>query len=296
MRLATIRNSIREGFINIIRHPLVTLASITTIALMLLIMGAFSSFSLNARVMMERFSQQPPLELTLKLGIPAEELKALETKLAEDANVLEYQVYTPEQNLASFKSQMEDDTLFEGFEAENLPFTITVRLNDPAVSEAFAAQYAGVPGVHDVSLEIKVMEFLSKAIVWVNYATLVSFVALLAISLFIIYNMVRVAIFSRAEEINIMKYVGATNWYVGVPYVVEGAMVGLIGAIVAFVGIYFTYSYIYDQLMEGMEQTNVLAMLPVQSIALPLLGAGILTGMIVGAIGSVLSVRKYVKV
>ncbi len=296
MRLATIRNSIKEGFINIIRHPLVTLASITTIALMLLIMGAFTSFSLNARVMMERLSQQPPLELTLNLGIEEAQLVELQDKLSNDDSVLDYQLFTPEQNLASFKNQMDDDELFEGFEAANLPYTITVRLNDPSVSESFAAHYGGIPGVHDVSLEVAVMGFLSKAIVWVNYATLVAFVALLAISLFIIYNMVRVAIFSRAEEINIMKYVGATNWYVGVPYVVEGAMVGLIGAIIAFVGIYFSYSYIYDQLMAGMAPTDVLAMLPAQNIALTLLVLSILTGMIVGALGSVLSVRKYVKV
>lgn len=296
MRLSTIRNSIKEGFVNILRHPLVTLASVTTIALMLFIMGAFTGFSLNARTMMERLSQQPPVELTLNLGISADELGALKTQLEGDANVLEFKVYTPEQNLESFKSQMEDEKLFEGFGAENLPYTITVRLSDPAISESFAAQYGGMPGVNDVSLEVAVMKFLSQAIVWVNYATLVAFAALLVISLFIISNMVRVAVFSRAEEINIMKYVGATNWYIRVPFILEGALVGLIGAIIAFASVYGVYGYIFEQLMRGMDQTNVLSMIPKESLALTILGVSALTGMSVGALGSVLSVRKHIRV
>ncbi len=296
MRLSAIRNSVREGFVNILRHPLVTLASITTIALMLFIMGAFTSFSMNARTMMARLSQQPPVEITLNLGISQENLAALQSQLGSDPNVLEYKVYTPEQNLASFKSQMEDDKLFEGFGAENLPYTITVRLSDPSISESFAAQYGGLPGVNDVSLEVAVMKFLSQAIVWVNYATLAAFAALLAISLFIISNMVRVAVFSRAEEINIMKYVGATNWYIRIPFILEGALVGLLGAIIAFSSVYGVYGYIFDQLMHGMDQTSVLAMIPKERLALPILGICALTGMSVGAIGSVFSVRKHISV
>lgn len=296
MRLSTIRNSVREGFVNILRHPLVTLASITTIALMLFIMGAFTSFSMNARTMMARLSQQPPVEITLNLGISQENLAALKTQLGSDPNVLEYKVYTPEENLESFKSQMEDDKLFEGFGADNLPYTITVRLGDPGISESFAAQYGGLPGVNDVSLEVAVMKFLSQAIVWVNYATLAAFAALLAISLFIISNMVRVAVFSRAEEINIMKYVGATNWYIRIPFILEGALVGLLGAVIAFACVYGVYGYIFDQLMHGMDQTSVLAMIPKQRLALPILGICTLTGMSVGAIGSVFSVRKHITV
>lgn len=296
MRLSTIRNSIKEGFANILRHPIVTLASITTIALMLFIMGAFTGFSMNARTMMARLSQQPPVELTLNLGISQADLTVLKNQLGSDPNVLEFKVFTPEQNLASFKSQMEDEKLFDGFGAENLPYTITVRLSDPSISESFAAQYGGMPGVNDVSLEVAVMKFLSQAILWVNYATLVAFAVLLAISLFIISNMVRVAVFSRAEEINIMKYVGATNWYIRIPFIIEGALVGLIGAIIAFASVYGVYGYVFDQVMSGMDQTNILSMIPKESIALTILGLSVLTGITVGAIGSVFSVRKHIKV
>lgn len=296
MRVSTIRNSVKEGLVNIFRHPLVTLASVTTIALMLFIMGAFTGFSMNARTMMARLSQQPPVELTLNLGITQDELAGLQAELEDDPNVLDFKFYTPEQNLESFKSQMEDTQLFDGFGAENLPYTVTVRLSDPSISESFVAQYGGIPGVNDVSLEVAVMKFLSKAIVWVNYATLVAFVALLAISLFIISNMVRVAVYSRAEEINIMKYVGATNWYIRIPFIIEGALVGLIGAVIAFAGVYGVYGYLFEQLMRGMDAANILAMIPKESLAFTILGISALTGISVGAVGSAFSVRKHVKV
>ena len=115
MKMRTFKNSMREGLFNILRHPIVTLASVTTIALMLFILGSFTAFSLNARSIMTRLSQQPPVELTLSLGIPPETVEAIKQKLSEDPDVIEHQFFTPEQNLESFKKDLEDEALFEGF-------------------------------------------------------------------------------------------------------------------------------------------------------------------------------------
>lgn len=296
MKWLTIRHSMREGLYNILRHPFVTLASVTTIALMLFIMGSFTVFSMNARSIIVRLGQQPPVELTLTVGVSPDTVKEIEQKLADDPAVIEHQVYTPQDNLLSFKKDMEDEQLFEGFSADNLPYTITVRLADPSASQAFAAQYSGVPGVSRVSLEVAVMAFLSKAIIWINYATVVAFAVLLIVSLFIISNMVRIAVFARGEEINIMKYVGATNWYIRIPYIIEGALVGLMGAVVAFAGVSLLYGQIFDTLMQGAEPDMVLAMIPLSETALPLLGLCLLIGITVGSAGSAFSVRHHIKV
>lgn len=233
MKIRTFKNSIREGVANILRHPIVTIASVTTIALMLFILGSFSVFSINARSIMTRLSQQPPVELTLDLDITPAGVEAIDRQLSEDPDVLEHEIFTPEQNLESFKQDLEDESLFEGFSADSLPHTVSVRLVDPTAGEDFAAHYGAIPGVNRVTLEVAVMAFLGKAIVWTDYATLVATIILLVVSLFIISNMVRIAVFARGEEISIMKYVGATNWYIRVPYIIEGALVGLLGALVA---------------------------------------------------------------
>ena len=296
MKMRTFKNSMREGLFNILRHPIVTLASVTTIALMLFILGSFTAFSLNARSIMTRLSQQPPVELTLSLGIPPETVEAIKQELSEDPDVIEHQFFTPEQNLESFKKDLEDEALFEGFSAENLPYTVSVRLTDPMAGEAFAARYGGVPGVSRVSLEVAVMQFLGKAIVWTDYATLIAFVILLIVSLFIISNMVRIAVFARGEEINIMKYVGATNWYIRVPYIIEGSMVGLLGALIASLSVYGLYDRIYEALMAGADSEMVLSMVPKGEIAVPLILVSLSIGMLVGAIGSAIAVRRHIKV
>jgi len=296
MRLTLLRHSISEGLRSIVRHPLVTLASITTIALMLILMGAFTVFSLNARHIMAAAGQQPPVEITLAIGISEDQLKAIDAALSGNPAVKDFRRFTPEENLASFKENMGDSDLFEGFPVENMPYTYTVRLTDPSLGESFRAQISGVPGVYKVSLELTVMQFLSQAIVWVNYATLGAFIVLCIISFFIISNMVRVAVFARGEEISIMKYVGATNWYIRIPYIVEGALVGLAGAIIAWLVIMIGYGQLYDLLMAGTKPADVLAMLSAPNISRLIIGINLLIGAGVGAFGSAVSVRRHIRV
>ena len=296
MKLSVINHSIKEGLRSIVRHPLVTLASITTIALMLVLLGAFSVFSINARQIMNRAGQQPPVEITMAIGVSAEQLAAVSEALEMHPDVLDYTLYTPEENFALFKESMDNQELFEDFPVANIPFTYSIRLTDPVKGEAFQAQISGMPGVRSVSLELAVMKFLSKAIVWVNYATLSAFAVLGVISFFIISNMVRVAVFARGEEISIMKYVGATNWYIRVPYIVEGAFVGLTGALLAWVLTWMTYGRIFDVLMVNVRPTDILAMADPGAIALEIILLNLAVGIGVGALGSAVAVRRHIAV
>lgn len=296
MRLSVIGHSLKEGLRSIIRHPLVTLASITTIALMLVLLGAFSAFSLNARQIMNRAGQQPPVEITMVIGVSEENLSDLSRTLEDHPDVLECTLFTPRENFEQFKQSMENHELFEDFPVANIPYTYSIRLTDPEQGEAFRAQISGMPGVRDVSLELTVMQFLGKAIIWVNYATLAAFIVLSVISFFIISNMVRVAVFARGEEIGIMKYVGATNWYIRIPYIVEGAFVGLCGALLAWALTWLAYERIYDLLMTGVKATDILAMVNPAMIATQLIIVNFAVGIGVGALGSAVAVRRHIAV
>jgi cell division transport system permease protein len=296
MRTTLLRHSLSEGFNNLIRHPLVTLASITTIALMLFLMGAFSIFSINANQMMTRAGQQPPIEITLDIGVSEELVQTVEADLAADTNVVEYHLYTPEENFEAFKSNLGQDELFADFSAEFIPYTFAVRLDDPSLSREFKAHVEGLPGVRRVDLELAVMEFLSKAIVWVNYATIVALTVLGIVSFLIISNMVRVAVFARGEEINIMKYVGATNWYIRIPYILEGAVAGLLGAGLATGLVFLAYRQIHNMYMVGIDESAVLAMVDPGQVLLRVLLLNLALGIGVGAIGSAISVRRHIKV
>lgn len=296
MKLAMLRHTATEGLHSIIRHPLVTLASITTISLMLLLMGAFTVFSINARHIMAKAGQQPPVEITLELQSDEQTVAAVDRALANSDMVLDYQMFTPQENFAQFKESMENDELFADFPVDNIPYTFSVRLVDPAQGEAFQAQISGVPGVRRVALELSVMRFLSQAIIWVNLASLIALLILGVIAFFIISNMVRVAVFSRAEEISIMKYVGATNWYIRVPYILEGALVGLLGAIVAWLVIGTAYNSIYDALTVNARPGDFLTLVKPVAINRLIILINLCLGVGVGALGSAVSVRRHVKV
>ena len=140
------------------------------------------------------------------------------------------------------------------------------------------------------------MKFLTSATKTVNVATVVSFIVLFVISLFIISNMVRISVYSRATEIAIMKFVGATNGYIRLPYVVEGALVGMVSALCAWGITHAAYSAIYKRAMRNVDPSSIYSILTMKSLSLSVLILCLASGVIIGSIGSGIAVRKYVKV
>lgn len=291
-------NSIKEGVTGIIRHPLVTIASITTILLMLVLMSAFFVFSANARSIMKKLGQQPPIEVYMRLQCTQEELDIMSQALTNDARVIGFTLLSPEQNYENFKANLgSSSSILDGFDYNMyLPYTFTVQLSDPSYANDVANYLRSGSGVNKVALESNVMSFLVRARQIVNVVTGVSFVVLLLIALFIISNMVRISVYARANEIEIMKFVGATNAYIRMPYIIEGALVGLVSAICAWGASCFIYRSVYASMMGKVSTSSFYAILPLQNIMWWVLILVVLMGVIIGAVGSGISVRNYIKV
>lgn len=291
-------NSIKEGFRGIIRHPLVTIASVTTILLMLIVMSAFFIFSANARSMMRKLAQQPPIEVYMRLQATEEEISMTEQLIAQDSRIIYSQKMSPEDNFHYFKSNLGDSaSILDDFDyATYLPNTFTIQLSDPSLADDVCMRLETLPGVSKVTQESHVMTFLTQARKTVNIVTAAAFIVLFIIALFIISNMVRISVYSRSDEIEIMKFVGATNFYIRMPYIVEGGIVGLISAFLAWVATVFTYRTIFYNAMEGVDLSSFYALLPARSIMWWVLVIVILIGVLIGSIGSGIAVRKYVKV
>ena len=291
-------NSVREGIRGIVRHPLVTVASITTITLMLIIMSVFLIFSVNARGIMAKLSQKPPIEVYMRLQCTEEELNIAAARFANHPAIIEYKVSTPEQNYNAFKANLGDSaSILDDFDYNMyLPFTFSLRLLDPAYADSVCEEVATYEGVSKVQQESRVMQFLTKASDIVNVATIASFVVLLIISLFIISNMVRISVYSRASEIEIMKFVGATSNYIRLPYIIEGAVVGLISGLIAWGTTMIAYYQIYLRAMSTINPASFYALVPVGNIIWHEFFMIILLGMLIGALGSDISVRKYIRV
>lgn len=291
-------NSIKEGFRGIIRHPLVTIASITTIMLMLLIMGAFYIFSVNARMIMTKLSQRPPIEVYMNLQCSEEELSFVTQQLSANPNILDYTMASPEQNYESFKANLgSSSSILDDFDYNMyLPYTFSLRLTDPSLADQVCGEVATYTGVSKVAQESNVMRFLTKASRIVNITTFAAFIVLFVIALFIISNMVRISVYSRASEIEIMKFVGATNNYIRLPYITEGALVGLFSAVCSWAVTILVYRQVYFKAMSSIDPGSFYALAGTRSIMWHELVILIVMGLIIGAVGSGISVRKYVKV
>jgi cell division transport system permease protein len=298
MSIRAFINSVKEGFKGITRHPLVTIASITTILLMLIVMSAFFIFSANVRSIMRKLSQEPPIEVYMKLQVTEEELNITAQAIHDDPAVIDYSVQNPEENYNYFKNNLgSSSSILDDFDYNTyLPYTFNIQISDPALAQDVVNRLSILPGVSKVSQESNVMHFLTRAKSMVNLATVVSFIVLFMIALFIISNMVRISVYSRASEIEIMKFVGATNSYIRLPYVIEGALVGLISALCAWGISIFAYRALFYELMEGVDLNSFYALIPAGKVTWWVLIIASVIGILIGAVGSGISVRKYIKV
>ena len=298
MSIRAFWNSLKEGIQGIVRHPLVTIASVSTILLMLLLMSVFFIFSANARFIMKKVGQQPPIEVYMKLGCTQEQMDMLVDYLQGNPQIKGYQGLSPEQNYERFRKDLGDSaSILDDFDYNTyLPYTVTVQLTDPAYADEVVMRLKAIPGIEKVMQESHVMKFLTSATKTVNVATVVSFIVLFVISLFIISNMVRISVYSRATEIAIMKFVGATNGYIRLPYVVEGALVGMVSALCAWGITHAAYSAIYKRAMRNVDPSSIYSILTMKSLSLSVLILCLASGVIIGSIGSGIAVRKYVKV
>lgn len=291
-------NSVKEGFNGIFRHPLVTIASVTTILLMLIIMSTFFIFSLYARSIMIKLGQQPPIEVYMKLQCSEDDLANMRNVISSDTRIISNIERSPEQNYDYFKGNLgSSSSIMDDFDYNMyLPYTFSIQISNPSEASAVVMELQGCSGVSKVSQESRVMELLSKAGHVVNVATVASFFILFIIALFIISNMVRISVYSRSSEIEIMKFVGATNFYIRMPYVIEGGIVGLISAICAWGLTSFIYFRIYVSAMSQIAPGSFYALPSVGKITWWILVICAFMGMFIGGIGSGISVRKYIEV
>lgn len=298
MSIKTFFNSIREGFSSLRRHPFVTVASITTILLMLIILSVFFVFSANARVIMKKLGQQPPIEVYMKLNVAEDQLAMAEQLIREDTRIIEIVRRSPEENYYSFKANLGDSqSILDEFDYNNyLPYTFSVRITDPSLADEVVSRLQTLPGVSKVSSESRVMRVLESVGHYVNIGTAAASVLLFVIALFIISTMVRLSVYSRANEIEIMKFVGATNEYIRMPYIIEGGIIGFISAICAWAVTVVLYKVLYTNMMSNVDVSSFYAMLPTRAIMWWVLGLTLVTGILIGGIGSGISVRKYIKV
>lgn len=284
-----------EGFHSIFTHGFMSFAAVCMIVACLLIMGSFTLLAVNLDQLLGSFEAENEFLAYIDENYTTEEAQALEPKIQAVPNVSQVIFVTREEALEEYKQGRADNSLLDQMPASALRDRYRIHVTDIQQMSATVEAVKGIEGVASVRAAIDIANGFVMAR---NIATGVAVVLvgiLLIVSLFIISNTIRLATFYRREEIAIMKMCGATDAFIRWPFVVEGMILGLLGAVLAFLAQWGVYEVAVKLIVQN-NGLSPLVMLPYGEMAPNILGAFCVTGFVIGVGGSLLAIRKFLQV
>ena len=286
---------IKEGLTGIKMHGLMSFAAVTVIAACLLIIAIFGLVAYNIGVLIDGLASQNEIAVFVDENLSREEAQALQQSLESVPNV-ESVTFVPKEEAFDIYLEMlgEDAYIMEDLREDNpLRDEYRIVMKDVALHDETVEALKEVVGIAAANSEKEISDKLMQMQRIVN-AVSYTLVALLgAVSIFIISNTVRLAMFARREEISIMKMVGATDGFIRIPFIVEGMTLGLMAGLVAFFAQWGVYDYITEKLVESSGIFSTVAFSEIWSMLLPIMLA---SGIVIGILGSVLTIRKFLRV
>ena len=301
MKVSSIKYLVKDGCKNITKNKLMSFASIGVLTACLVLIGSAVLFSMNINVMLNYLKSQNEIVVFMLDETDQATNDTFANEITSNENVLESIYVSKEQALEEQLAQLGDASiLLEDLKADNImPASYRIKLKDISLLPQFNEFLQNRPYVEKVNSPNDVADKLVKIDKMVKLFGTVVISLLVIVSTIIVSNTIKVSVFSRRREINIMKYVGATNTFIRLPFVVEGAVLGIISAIASFLIVHFSYNYVAE-LMYGPNSiligTMFNASLNYDDVKFYMLGLFLVFGITTGVVGSVVSSRKHLKV
>lgn len=296
MKINNIGYLIKEGIRGIFLHGFMSFAAVCVTVACLLIVGSFSCLVYNVNIMVEDLNKTSEILVYVDSDLPEAEARSVGTKINMVSNVLKAEFVSREEALKEFVADHEDEeAAFAGVQASDLRHRFVVTLEDNTLMEETAAQIREIPGVAKINAEYELAEGFSTLQQVLQIASLGIIAVLLVVSLLIISNTVKLAMYDRRDEIAIMKMVGATNGFIRLPFVVEGFLLGMMGAALAFCLEWL----LYDALVARVHEVDALRLfnfVPFDTLLIPMIATFGAAGLFVGIVGSWTSIRKFMDV
>lgn len=298
MRISTFFYTIGQGFRNIVRNKLFTLASLATIGACLFLFGIFYAILTNFEHIVKTAEEGISVTVFFNEGVADTRIAEIGDMISRRVEVSNVEFVSAEEAWESFK----DDYLGEyvdGFTENPLSSSAhyVIYLSDVSLQPALVTYLESIEDIRRINKSEITATTLSGVNALIAYVSLGIIAILFAVSIFLISNTVTIGISVRKEEINIMKYIGATDFFVRSPFVIEGMMIGLIGSLLPLGIIYFIYNHMILYVTERFAMlAKVLNFLPVETIFQTLLPVSIAMGVGIGFIGSIVTVRKHLRV
>ena len=299
MRISTLWYTFKQGFKNIFRNKIFSLATTATIASCIFLFGLFYCLVINVQYSVKAAQSGVAVTVFFDEGLEDDKIQQIGTQIQSRSEVSEVKFVSSAEAWDSFK----EDYLGEyadGYEGDN-PLegseNYEIYLNDVAKQPELVAWLKTVPGIREVNRSDITAEVLTNVNVLISYVSLAIIGVLLLVSVFLISNTVAMGISVRREEISIMRLIGAKDFVVRSPFVIEGILIGLIGSALPLVAIYYLYKLMIEYANENFAVlSDMLKFMSVQELFRNLVPISLVLGVGIGFLGSLITVRRHLKV
>lgn len=287
----------KEGTKGFLANGLMSITSVFIVIASLLILGIYLIFSFNINYISEQLKSQYEIRAFIEFDVPVENIESVKLKVESIPNVNSVEIFTPQQAFEEYKATLgENARVLEGLENDNpLRYSLKITMSDIQAAESIAVQVQNVEGVDYVRKNKQAMEGMISITNTIRQASFILMLLLSIVAVFIIANAIRMTVFARRREIGIAKFLGATDWFIRWPFVIEGIIMGIVGAIIALILIIPGYNVIYNPLCEWAMGSGI-AFYSVGYITKELLSWFLGIGALLGAFGSGISLGRYLKV
>lgn len=298
MRISTFFYTIKQGFINIFRNKWFSLASIATISACLFLFGLFYSILMNVQNIVKTAQEGVSVTVFFDEGISDDRIQQIGDEIQKRPEVSKINFISADEAWDSFKEEYLGEYA-DGFTENPLENSASyeIYLNDVSMQPALVSFLEGLDGIREVNRSEITAASLTGINALIAYVSIGIIAILFAVSIFLISNTVTIGISVRKEEISIMKYIGATDFFVRSPFVIEGMLIGAIGALIPMGIIYSVYNEVIGYIIGKFSNlSKLLAFLPVNEIFAKLLPGSLIMGIGIGFLGSIITVRKHLRV
>ena len=296
MKINTITYFIVDALKSIKRNITVSFAAMLTVLVTFFVLGTFTLVGLNFNKTIEDVADKIEIKVYLQDDIKLVNQREVEIKLAEQEGVKAVTYESKDEAFTKLKKDLEGNSgMLEGYSLENNPLASSyiVTLEDASYAGSVSKAVEDMTGVESITNQQELIEKISRVVDFVQILGVVLFFVFIGVSIFLIMNTIKLAVYSRRREVGIMKFVGATDWFIRWPFVIEGMIIGAVGSLLATAILYFIYRGVFGFIASNLLIANLV---PVSFVLTTLLGGFLLGGIVVGAIGSIAALRKFLVV
>jgi cell division transport system permease protein len=293
-----IKYHLKQALNQISRNKGMSLASVFAITAMMLILGLFLVISVNINLFTKSIKEDyDTVELYLEDGLTKNEVQEVTKQVEDIGGVSSVKYRSKAEAMKVMKKRWgKNGYLLDSLGENPLPASLLVEVTDLESADNVNAEAKKIKGVESVRYYKQTVDRLAKVIHYIQVASILIMIFLFIISIVVVSNTIKLTVFARSREISIMKYIGATNWFIRGPFLLEGILIGVVAALVSAIFTFLAYARIVSSIGPKVAAILSTPMISAPKIALTLFVVFLAIGVGIGALGSIISIRRFLKV